>query len=123
MVKQNLVGGLPTFGTKEVMPKVCETCQLGKQVTHPFLVQTTHVSSKPLEMIPQDVWTTKTKSIGRCRYYMSFIDDHTKKVWVYMKHKSEVFQHFLSFKAMVEKEKRCEHQMFKAQWKGIIFFK
>jgi hypothetical protein len=30
MEKQNLVGGLPKFGTEEVMPKVCETCQLGK---------------------------------------------------------------------------------------------
>jgi len=26
MVKQNLVGGLPKFGTKKVMLKVCETC-------------------------------------------------------------------------------------------------
>jgi hypothetical protein len=37
---------------------------------------------------------------------MSFIDNHTRKVWVYfMKHKSEMFQHFFNFKAMVEKEK------------------
>jgi transposase InsO family protein len=106
MEKQNLVGGLPKFGTKKVMLKVCETCQLGKQARHPFLVQTTHVSSKPLEMTHLDVWTTKTESIGGCKYYMSFINDHTKKVWVYfMKHKGEVFQHFLNFKAMVEKEK------------------
>jgi hypothetical protein len=60
MEKQNLVGGLPKFGTKEVMSEVCEACQLGKQVRHPFPVQTTHVSSKPLEMIHSDVWTTKT---------------------------------------------------------------
>jgi hypothetical protein len=26
MEKQNLVGGLPKFGTKEVMSEVCETC-------------------------------------------------------------------------------------------------
>jgi hypothetical protein len=36
MEKQNLVGGLPKFGTEEVMSKVCETCQLGKQARHPF---------------------------------------------------------------------------------------
>jgi hypothetical protein len=48
----------------------------------------------------------KTKSFGRCKYHMNFIDDHTRKVWVYfMKHKGEVFQHFLNFKAMAEKEK------------------
>ncbi len=92
MEKQNLVRGLPKFGTKEVMLKVCETCQSGKQIRHPFPVQTTHVSSKPLEIFHSDVWTTKTESIGGCKYYMSFIDDHTRKVWVYfMKHKGEVF--------------------------------
>ncbi len=49
--KQNLIGGLPEFGIEEVMSKVCEACQLGKQVRHPFPAQTTHVNSKPLEMI------------------------------------------------------------------------
>jgi hypothetical protein len=60
MEKQNLVGGLPKCGTKKVMSEICETCQLGKQTRHPFLVQTTRVSSKPLEMIHSYVWTTKT---------------------------------------------------------------
>jgi hypothetical protein len=47
------------------------------------------------------VWTTKTKSIGGCKYYVNFIDDRIKKVWIYfMKHKGEMFQHFLSFKVM-----------------------
>ncbi len=75
-----------------MMLEVCETCQLGKQVRHPFSAQTTHVNSKPLEMIHSDVWTMKIESIGGCRYYVSFIDDHTRKVWVYfIKHKGEVF--------------------------------
>jgi hypothetical protein len=53
MEKQNLVGGLPKFGTEEVMSEVCEACQLGKQARHPFQVQTTHVSFKPLESSTQ----------------------------------------------------------------------
>jgi len=65
--KQNLVGGLPKFGTKEVMPKVCETCQLGKQIRHPFPTQTTHVSSKPVEVIHSNGWIMKMESIGGCR--------------------------------------------------------
>jgi len=60
MEKQNLIESLPQFGIEEVMSKVCEACQLGKQAKHPFLIQTTHVSSKPLEMIHSNVWTTKT---------------------------------------------------------------
>jgi transposase InsO family protein len=122
MEKQNLVGGLPKFETKEVMSKVCETYQLGKQARHPFLIQTTHVSSKPLEMIHSNVWTMKTKSIGGCRYYVSFIDDHTKKVWVYfMKQKGEVFQHFLNFKAMVEKEKGMNIKCLRSNGRGKYF--
>jgi uncharacterized protein YigE (DUF2233 family) len=79
---------------------------LGKEARHPFPAQTTHVSSKPLEMIHLDAWTAKTKIIGGCKYYVSFVDDHIRKVWVYfMKHKGEMFQHFLNFKAKVEKEK------------------
>jgi hypothetical protein len=80
MEKKNLVESLPKFGIEDVMPKVCETCKLRKQVRHPFLAQTTHVSSKPLEMIHLDVWTTKTESIGGCRYYVSFIDVHKEGV-------------------------------------------
>jgi transposase InsO family protein len=104
------------------MSEVCEACQLGKQTRHPFLVQTTHVSSKPLEMIHLDVWTMKTKSIGGCRYYVSFIDGHTRKVWVYfMKHKSEVFQHFLNFKAMVKKEKGVSIKCLRSDGGGKYF--
>jgi hypothetical protein len=56
------------------MSKVCEACQLGKQARHPFPVQTTHGSFKPLEMIHSDVWTMKIESIGGCKYYVSFIN-------------------------------------------------
>jgi len=119
MEKQILVGSL--VGTEKVMSKVCEACQLGKQARHPFPTQTTHVSFKPLEMIHLDVWTTKIESIERCKYYMSFIDDHTRKVWVYfMKHKGEVFQHFLNFKAMVEKEKGVSIKCLRSDGGGDI---
>jgi hypothetical protein len=122
MEKQNLVGGLPKFGTKEVMPKVCETCQLGKQVGHPLPTQTTYVSSKYLEMIHLYMWTTKTEFIGGCGYYVSFINDNTRKVWVYfMKHKGEMFQHFLSFKVMVEKEKSVSIKCLRSNGKGKYF--
>jgi transposase InsO family protein len=95
---------------------------LGKQARHPFPAQTTHVSSKPLEMIHSYVWTTKTESIGGCKYYMSFIDDHTRKVWVnFMKHKGEMFQHCLNFKAMVEKEKGVNIKCLRSDGGGEYF--
>jgi hypothetical protein len=104
------------------MLEVCEACQLGKQVRHPFPIQTIHVNSKPLEMIHLDVCTTKIKSIRGCKYYVSFIDDHTRKVWVYfMKHKGEVFQHFFNFKIMVEKEKGVNIKCLRFHGKGEYF--
>ena len=87
------------------MHKVCEACQFGKQSCSSF-PQERNVCKRPLEVVHTDVWgPTKTASIHGCRYYVSFIDDHTRKVWVYfMKQKSEVFGHFKHFKAIVEKK-------------------
>jgi transposase InsO family protein len=73
-------------------------------------------------MIHSYVWTTKTKSIGGCKYYVSFIDDHTRKVWVYfMKHKGEVFQHFLNCKAMVKEEKGVNIKCLRSDGGGDYF--
>jgi transposase InsO family protein len=73
-------------------------------------------------MIHSDVWTTKTDSIKGCKYYVNFIDDHTRKVWVYfMKHKGEVFQHFLNFKTMVEKEKGVSIKCLRSNGGGKYF--
>ena len=47
----------------------------------------------------------KTRSLAGSSYYATFIDDYSRKVWVYfMKAKSEVFDHFKKFKNQVEKE-------------------
>jgi len=73
-------------------------------------------------MIHSYVWTTKTESIKGCKYYVNFIDDHTRKVWVYfMKHKGEMFQHFLNFKVMVEKEKGVSIKCLRSDGQGEYF--
>ncbi len=55
---------------------------------------------------------------------MSFVDDHTRKVWVYFtKHKGEVFQHFLNFKTMIEKEKGVSIKSLRFNGGGRVFFK
>ena len=53
-----------------------------------------------------DVWgPTIVSSLGGSSYFVTFIDDHSRKVCVYyMKHKSEVFEIFRRWKAMVENE-------------------
>lgn len=79
-----------------------------------------HVSRSVLEVVHSDVWgPAKTASMGGCRYYVTFIDDYTHKVWVYfMKEKSEVFSHFQHFKAMVEKQTRKYVQCLRSDGGG-----
>jgi transposase InsO family protein len=44
-------------------------------------------------------------SLSGCEYYLTFIDDHTRKTWIYfLKAKSEVFKRFQAFKALVENQ-------------------
>lgn len=44
-----------------------------------------------------------TKSLSGAEYFLTFIDDKTHYMWVYvLKRKSEVFEKFLEWKAQVE---------------------
>jgi hypothetical protein len=53
------------------------------------------VSSQPLELVFSDVWGPAPKSVGRYKYYVSFIDDFSKFTWIYLlKKKLDVFQVF-----------------------------
>jgi hypothetical protein len=81
---------------------VCDACQQAKshQLSYP---KSTSVSSQPLELVYSDVWGPAPKSVGRYKYYVSFIDDFSKFTWIYLlKHKSEVFQKFKEFQTLVE---------------------
>ena len=57
-----------------------------------------------LEMVHTDVWgPSPVSSLGGSRFYVTFIDDFSRKVWVYfLKHKSDVFATFKKWKAEVE---------------------
>ena len=44
-------------------------------------------------------------SLGKSLYYVSFIDDFSRRTWVYfLRQKSEVFSKFKEFKALVENQ-------------------
>jgi transposase InsO family protein len=44
-------------------------------------------------------------SFSGCKYFLTFIDDFSRRTWVYfLKLKSEVFDKFLAYKALVEKQ-------------------
>ena len=57
----------------------------------------------------------KTPSLNGSKYYIAFIDDHTRMCWIYfMKIKSEVANIFWKFKAWVETQSGCKMQVIKS---------
>lgn len=74
---------------------VCEDCLLGKSKKQSFPAGK-HTSTAPLDCIHSDLWgLAPVKSLGGGKYYMSIIDDWSRKVWVYIqKEKSDAFATF-----------------------------
>ena len=60
-----------------------------------------------LDLVHTDVWgPAKVNSIGGSCYYFTFIDDATRKVWVYCIRKEfDVFETFIRWKSLVENER------------------
>ena len=54
-------------------------------------------------------------SLGGARYFLTFIDDFSRKIWVYLlKAKSEYFERFKEFKALAEKEVEANINVLKS---------
>ena len=73
-------------------------------------LRTTKKSNHSLDLVHSDVCgKIGTKSLGGSEYFVTFLDDHTRYIWVYiLKHKGEVFQKFREWKALVEKSTECK---------------
>ncbi|KAJ7962054.1 Retrovirus-related Pol polyprotein from transposon TNT 1-94 [Quillaja saponaria] len=100
--EKNMVFGLPFIDHPN---QLCEACLLGKHARKSFPKEATR-ATEPLQLIHTDVCgPIKPCSFGKNHYFLLFIDDYTRKTWVYfLKKKSEAFEVFKKFKALVEKE-------------------
>ena len=98
------------------LPSACEGCMMGKQHRQSFPKDGATRASKALEIVHSDVCgPMKTMSLGGARYFLTFIDDFSRKMWVYpLKAKSECFERFKEFKALVEKEVEAEIKVFRS---------
>ena len=99
--QDNLVRGLECTLSDQV--GFCEACINGKQKRSPFEARNSR-STEPLALVHSDVCSKmNSTSLGGAEYFLTFIDDYTHYTWVYvLKHKSEVFDRFLKWKALVE---------------------
>ncbi|KAJ0522113.1 putative RNA-directed DNA polymerase [Helianthus annuus] len=104
MGMKEVVKGLPKISKQQ--SKVCESCMLGKHARKSFSKNPTWHASKPLQLVHSDICgPMQTSSIRGCKYFITFIDDFSRKIWVYfLKLKSEALYHFKTFKSLVENQ-------------------
>jgi hypothetical protein len=96
-----MVEGLPDIHFSK---GICEGCVLGKHLQEKFDKGKTQKASSPLDLIHSDLMGLFLHpSISKARYVLIFIVDFSRYTWTFfLKKKSEVFQHFKDFKALVE---------------------
>jgi hypothetical protein len=98
--KKNLLKGVKTCKLD-----FCKFCVLGKQNWVQFKTAT-HKTDGILDYVHSDVWEpVRTASKEGHMYFIIFIDDFSRKVWVYfMRHKSETFAKFKLWKVEVKNQ-------------------
>ncbi|CAA7057310.1 unnamed protein product [Microthlaspi erraticum] len=100
LYKTGLLGGM-----KNCNMDFCKFCMMRKQSKMSFKTGL-HTTKGLLDYVHYDVrGPIREQSLGRSRYFVLFIDDYSKNVWVYfLRQKSEVFEKFKIWKAEVENQ-------------------
>jgi transposase InsO family protein len=98
-----MVKGLPELAEIE---ENCVDCLTGKQSRDSIPKQAKWRASTKLELVHSDICgPINPQSNGGNRYFITFTDDYSRKTWIYLlKEKSNAFEIFKNFKALVEKE-------------------
>jgi len=100
-ILRKTVLGVPKLSTER--DDVCRGCALGKYAKAAFSESNNRAKSV-LGLIHSDICgPMSTKALSGVEYFVTFIDDHSRKTWIYfLKTKDEVFGRFKEFKALVE---------------------
>jgi hypothetical protein len=94
------------------MPEeICEECVKSKQHRGSFSKDAISKTKCTLEVVYSDVCgPMQVNSYGGNRYFVSFVDDFSRKIWTYLiSKKSEVLSVFKKFKSVVERQ--SEHKL------------
>jgi transposase InsO family protein len=102
-VLHNIFPCFSTVPNSKSVIEHCHHCLAGKMHQLPFPISNKTVTS-PFELIHADLWGPAPVTASNCfRFYLVFVDEFTKFTWVYLlKHKSDTFQVFTQFRAMIE---------------------
>ena len=100
---KKMVHGLPDLKASKA---VCAECLTGKQHRNAIPKKSEWRAKKVLELVHADICgpIDPISNSGK-RYILCFIDDYSRKAWVYLlNEKSEALECFKNYKKMVEKE-------------------
>jgi hypothetical protein len=100
---QKMVTGMPVFSVEH--NSICKGCSLGKNTKKPYPLSN-RKSLGVLDLIHSDLCgPMSAPSMNGCIYYIIFIDDCSRKTWIYfLKTKDESFSRFQDFKNLVENQ-------------------
>lgn len=100
---RSVVAGMDFDENKNMDP--CDTCAKGKQARLPFKHEGTR-ATELLELVHTDICgPMPVESIGKKKYFISFIDDYSRKTVVYViRNKNEAFEKFKEYKSMAENQ-------------------
>ena len=83
-------------------PFFCSDCHINKSHKMPFQ-ETSIASTRPLQFVFSDVWSSPVFSHDNNKYYVIFVDHYSRYTWLYpLQKKSQVKDVFLAFKPLVE---------------------
>lgn len=98
----NVVDGLQMHATAAADYTCKSSCVNGKQTRDPIPKSVGARSTHMLDLVHSDVETMPVESLGGSRYFVTFINDHSRYCWTYtMKSKSDVFSKLKLWHAMV----------------------
>ena len=98
---------------------ICSSCQMGKSCRLPFLLNK-KIDSASLTKIHCDLWgPAPISSVQQFKFYVIFIDDHSRFTWFYLlKKKSSFFKTFVSLQRMVENQFNSKIKNFQCDGGG-----
>ncbi|CAN0906841.1 Retrovirus-related Pol polyprotein from transposon TNT 1-94 [Linum grandiflorum] len=72
------------LGLDQVHLERCIDCLAGKQNRVAFKSYPPSRAKNMLDLVHSDLCEADSKSLGGARYFVTFIDDHSRKTWVYV---------------------------------------
>lgn len=92
----------PGFSCRNLHSYHCNACSINKSHKLPFH-DTSITSSRPLQIVFSDVWSSPVHSFDGYKYYLLLVDHFSRFMWFFpLKLKSQVAATFIKFKQLVE---------------------